>query len=91
MLELLQLSGLQRRTAIQFIEGLELEPCEEGARIKFLTVVPFFQVTTDLTDPKTYKQLTGQKVLFMSPVSLGSISNPSHWLKHIEEKDSVWP
>ena len=44
MLELLQLSGLQRKTAIQFIEGLELEQSEGGAKIKFLTVVPFFQV-----------------------------------------------
>ena len=44
ILELLHLSGLQRTTALQLIEGLEFEQSETGATIRFLTVVPFFKV-----------------------------------------------
>ena len=44
MLELLHLSGIQRTTALQLIEGLEVEQSESSATIRFLTVVPFFKV-----------------------------------------------
>lgn len=43
MMDLLGLSGLQRVTA-RLIEGLEVVQSEEGLRVTFLTVVPFFKV-----------------------------------------------
>lgn len=46
ILELLHLSGLQRTTALQLIEGLEFEQSGDKATIRFLTVVPFFKVSS---------------------------------------------
>ncbi|PSC71764.1 KRAB-A domain-containing 2-like [Micractinium conductrix] len=51
--DLMQLSGLQKTTAVQLIEGVEVEVAGEqpGARVavRFLTVVPFFKVTEAYT------------------------------------------
>ncbi|PRW21096.1 hypothetical protein C2E21_8404 [Chlorella sorokiniana] len=41
----LPLSGLQKTTAMQLIEGVEIEQQGSEVAIRFLTVVPFFKVT----------------------------------------------
>lgn len=45
ILELLHLSGIQRTTALKLIEGLKFEETNGGASIRYLTVVPFFDVS----------------------------------------------
>ena len=48
MLSLMQLSGLQRTTALRLIEGVELEQTATELSVSFLTVVPFFKVSKHL-------------------------------------------
>lgn len=45
VLDLLQLDRLQRLTALQLVEGLKVEVTEDSVRVKWLTVVPFFQIS----------------------------------------------
>jgi hypothetical protein len=44
-LTLLELGKLQRMTAMQLIEGIELKQGGKWLSVEFLTVVPFFKVT----------------------------------------------
>ena len=49
--ELMQLNGLQRTTALRFIEGVEINyvPGQQMS-VHFLTVVPFFKARTRSSD-----------------------------------------
>lgn len=53
-LDLLQLTGLQKVTALNLVEGIEIEQ-QWGNRIavRFLTVVPFFKITEIYTLGRT--------------------------------------
>lgn len=57
MLSLMQLSGLQRTTALNLIEGLELERTNAGLTVRFLTVVPFFKASSQLGPPKSSSRI----------------------------------
>ncbi|GAB4820338.1 hypothetical protein N2152v2_007384 [Parachlorella kessleri] len=48
-LQLMQLGGLQRTTAMQLLEGIELERSGAKVAIRYLTVVPFFKVTEEFS------------------------------------------
>ncbi|CAL5224241.1 g6893 [Coccomyxa viridis] len=44
-LDLMQLNGLQKTTALRLIEGVEIQQDASNFSVNFLTVVPFFKVT----------------------------------------------
>ena len=43
-LDLMQLNGLQKTTALRLIEGVEIQQDASTFSVNFLTVVPFFKV-----------------------------------------------
>ena len=43
-LDLMQLNGLQKTTALRLIEGVEIQQDASNFSVNFLTVVPFFKV-----------------------------------------------
>lgn len=43
-LDLMQLNGLQKTTALRLIEGVEIQQDASKFSVNFLTVVPFFKV-----------------------------------------------
>ena len=47
-LEVMQITGMKKKTAMKFIEGLQLIEKEDGAVVQFLTAVPFFKVSHHL-------------------------------------------
>ena len=44
-LDMMRLGSLQKTTALNLIEGFELREEQGGLKLKFLTVVPFFEVS----------------------------------------------
>ena len=40
----MQMGGLEKETAMRLFEGMQVQQDDEGISIKYLTVVPFFQV-----------------------------------------------
>lgn len=40
----MQITGVKKKTALNFIEGLQLTEKEDSVTIQFLTAVPFFKV-----------------------------------------------